>query len=482
MATVGSSTGLDVSSIVGQLMTIERRPLATLASKEAAVTARIAALSRVQGAVSGLQAAAATLAKAVTFTGHRAAVAGDGVAAAVTDSAKAVAGSYAIKVTTLAASHALASGQFDAATDVLGNGTLRLQLGAGTPVDIAIGAGSNTLAGVRDAINGAKAGVTASLVTDGGKQRLTLTATATGAASTIKLTVQEDGSTFGDAVNLDETGLSRLAFDGAVALTPPATTAPGRQMLQTRAAADAQFEVNGLALSATSNKVTGVIDGVALDLKLASATAVATLTIERDTAAVRTVLTDFVKTYNDLDKTIRDLTAYDAANRRAAILNGDSSVRSLQGQLRSITRSAMSAAGGDYTTLSQVGLEVGRDGSLSVNAARLDAALADPDKLARLFTTTADDEAARGFGVRLKSFADALVSEDGLLPSRTKGLQAQVEVINKQEERLNLRLTLVEQRLKRQYSALDVALQRMQGTSDSLANALKQLPGAGTSA
>lgn len=471
-----TSAGIDVNSIVAQLMTVERLPLDRLTQKESDVTLRINAVSQVQGALSTLQLAVNKLAGASLYSSVRASVSGDGLAAAVTDASQAEKGSYAIKVTTLASSQALASGQFDAATDVLGNGTLTLTVGE-TTQEIEIDAESNTLAGVRDAINAAKAGVTASIVADGDQVRLTLTVDATGAANTVKLTVVEEGTEAADPENLDATGLSRLAFDDSIALGEGETTAPGRNLEQTRAAADAGFEVNGLALTAASNKVTGVIAGISLDLKKASDETVNLVTIDRDGAPIRAAVNEFIKAYNDLDKVIRGVTSYDPANRTAAILNGDSSVRSVQTQVRNLLRASKTPGeAGDFLGLSDVGIEVARDGTVSLNAAKFDAALADPDKLARLMTATSGSESAQGIAVRFKAFTDAALNSGGALPSRVKGLQSQIEGLKNDQERISVRLEQTEARLRKQYTALDTLLATMSSTSDSLANALSALP------
>lgn len=479
MATaVNGQSTLDVNTIVTQLMQIERRPLQVMAQREAGITSKIAAVSRVQGGVAGLQVAANRLAQANTFTGMRANVSGEALTGAVSDASKAAVGRYSIRVNTLAAAQSLASGQFDTAATVVGTGTIRIQIGSAPARDIAITGANNTISGIRDAINAAGAGVSAALVSDGGRVRLTLSAAATGAANTIRVTVEETGSAFGDAVNLDDTGLSRLSFDSTVTPTPPATTAAGRQMLQTRAAADASFEINGLALTADKNSVTGAIEGVTLDLKKDGG-ATSEVVVERDTGAMRGALNDFIKAYNDLDKTIRDVTRFDASNRRGAALTGDPTVRTLQTQLRGLLRGSMDAASGDLSRLSEVGVEFARDGSLSLNSSRFEAAAADPARLSRLFTTTNDSrETARGFGVRLKDLTERLIGTEGALPSRTKGLQTQIENINEQEERFNVRLEQIERRLRRQYTALDAQLATLQGTSSSLGSALSRLPGA----
>ena len=487
---IGASS-IDVNAIVSSLMQLERRPLQALSTKEAQITNRLAAFSRVQGAVSSLQGAASTLANSASFTGLRAGTTGDGASAAVSDTATASAGTYALKVTQLAASQALASGVIASSNTLVGSGTLTITrgttsgntftAGSSTPVSVTV-TGTDTLATLRDKLNTAFAadgsGLSAAIVNDGTGVRLTLLGKATGVANTFKVDVTDN-----DGVNGDATGLSQFAFDPAVVPTPPATTAAGRNLIQTRAGSDAQFEVNGLALSASSNKVTGVITGVTLDLKKASADAVTTINVERDTAAMKAGVDAFIKAYNELDKVIREVTAFDAANRRAAVLTGESTVRAIQSQLRALVGAPMTAAqSGDFTVLSEIGIEMQRDGTLSLNATKFNTAAADPAKLARLFTTTSDtSDAARGFGVRLKNFSDAMVGTDGLLPARAKGLQAQVTALGKEQTRINSQLELTEQRLRKQYSALDVQLQRMQGQSNSLANALSQLPGANSS-
>jgi len=473
---IGTSS-LDVNRIVSQLMTLEKRPLTVLQQREATITARIAAFARVQGAVSSVQSTAAALALPATWTSSRATVSGDGVSAAVTDAAKAAPGAYSVKVNQLASAQALASGPFDASSEVLGNGTLTLQVGSRSTT-VAVGAAHNTLAGVRDAINAAKAGVSASIVNDGGRFRLTLVAADTGAANTIRITAIEEGTVAGDPANGDATGLSRLSFDGAIALTPPATTAAGRHLVETRAAADALYEVNGLALSSASNTVSGAIEGVTLNLRAASASAINSVSIGRDNESMKGAVNAFIRAYNDLESTIRAVTSFDPASRRGSALTGDSSVRSLQGQMRGLLRSSMTAAGDDFTSLSAIGVEVGRDGSLSLNNARFDAAVADPARLSRLFAATSEtDDSARGFGVRFQALTRGIVDGDGLLPSRARSLQSQIDSINKEEQRINDRLTLVEARLRRQYSALDTQLSMMQNTSNSLASALSRLPG-----
>ena len=474
---IGSS-GLDVNGIVAQLMQIERRPLVALQRKEAAITDRMAAVARLQGATSALQTAAATLARADTWNAARATVSGSGVSAAVTSASNAALGTYEVKVTALATSHALASEPFSASTEILGNGTLTLEVGSSSKT-ITIDTSNNSLAGIRDAINAADAGVRAAIVSDGGQVRLTLAGTATGAANAIRITVHEDGTAPSAPENQDAVGLSRLTFDASIPLPPGDQTTAGRQMRQTRAQQDAAFEINGLQLTSASNTVTGVIEGVTLQLKAASATDVSTVTVERDRASMRAAVDGFVKAYNDLTNTVAELTRYDPTTRSAAVLNGDSVARSLQSQVAAALRVPLQGGPSDLATLSDAGIELGRDGRLSVNGAKFDTAAQTPERLSRLFTKDGDGDPTRGLAVRVEKLAAALVGTEGLLPSRTKGLQSRIDELKNEQTRFNRKLDLIETRLRKQYSALDAQLAAMQNTSNSLANALSGLAAGG---
>lgn len=485
--TIGSSGAIDVNSIVTQLMQLEQRPLQALAKREAQVTAKITATAQIQGAVAGLQSAAAKLASASTYSGARANVTGDNLVAAVSDQTRASLGRYSISVESLSAGQALASGTFENGASPVGAGTLTFTRGttrgseftAGTesPVNVTVEA-TDTLATLRDKINSAFAndpnGLSAALVADGGSMRLTLLAKGTGAANTFSITANDTG----DGVSDDDFGLSQFAFDPTVELTPPATTAAGRNMLQTREGTDASLRVNGLLVTSTSNQVTGVIEGVTLDLKKAEPGKVNEVVVERDTTSMRAAINEFAKAYNDLNKMINDTTRFDAVNKKASALTGDTVARSVQFQVRALLGAEMKGEFGDFARLSDVGIRIQKDGTLKVDETALSAAVANPAKLSRLFTTTSDEPNARGLGVRFKALADSMIAADGMLPTRTKSLQSSVADIDKQEERINQRLVVVEQRLRKQYTALDAQMAQMLGQSTSLGSALDKLPGA----
>ena len=230
MATItasGMGSGMDINSLVSQLVAAERQPAATrLDRREAALQTQISAIGNFKGALSKFQSTLSGLKNADTFQGGaKATVANDKLFTA-SASKSAPAGSYSVKVEQLAQSQRLATSadhRFKNLTDPVGTGTLTFQFGTygGTAANptftanpdqsiktVTIDASNNTLSGVMKAINDAKIGVQASIVNDGGGYRLVLGSTATGAANSLKITAAD-----GDGNHTDLAGLSLLAHD-----------------------------------------------------------------------------------------------------------------------------------------------------------------------------------------------------------------------------------------------------------------------------
>ncbi|MDP2808813.1 MAG: flagellar filament capping protein FliD [Rhodocyclaceae bacterium] len=364
----GIGSNLDVNGIIGQLMAIEQRPLTALAQKEAGFQAKISAYGSAKGALSSLQAALAGLADGSKFTAFTTAFSesGYGIAAASTSAS---AGSHSLEIAALAQSHKLKSAAFTDTTSAVGTGTLTFQYGtydSGTNTftansshaseTVAIDSQHSSLSGIRDAINAASIDVSASITNDGTGNRLVLTSKDTGATNSLKITVSDS--------SLD-----------AFAYNPTGT----KNMTETVAAQNASLTVDGIALSKASNTVTDAIDGVTLTLSKVTTSAL-TLTVSRDTSSVSSAVSAFVKAFNDTQKTIKELTAYNASTKQASVLTGDSTLRNIQSQLRNILNTPLTNAGGGLTTVSEIGISFQKDGSLALNTSKLSTVLADATK------------------------------------------------------------------------------------------------------
>jgi flagellar hook-associated protein 2 len=207
--------------------------------------------------------------------------------------------------------------------------------------------------------------------------------------------------------------------------------------------------------------LSGAIQGVTLNLKQVTASPVE-VTVGPDTAAMRKAVDDFTKAYNDLNTYITDQSKYDPEKKVAGKLQGDAATRTLQGQLRSLVQ-ATSGASGTFARLSAAGIEMQRNGSLTVNSTRFTAALADPATLATAFTADAAGDANDGFGVRFASLTTTLTDADGLLQRRADGIRAQIKRQESEMTALESRVARTEERLLKQYNALDSNLGRLNG-------------------
>lgn len=387
ITSAGLGSGLDITGLVTKLVAAEGDPATQrLNTQEAQFQARLSglgtlkgALSDFQGTVQGLeslsafQAVTATSSNTAVFTASAAATAGGG--------------NHSIMVTRLAQGQKLASTAFTDTTSAVGTGVLTFQLGtfsggvftpnaAKATQTVTIGADDSSLQGIRDAVNKANIGVTASIVNDGTGNRLVFSSTDTGAANSIKLTVSDN-----DGNNLDNSGLSKLAYD------PTAAPGAGKNLSESIAALDAQLTVDGLPITSASNTVTGAIEGVTLNLLSAPATGNSgTLTVATDKASMSSAVGKFVSKYNSLMKSISSLSGYDANTKQAGVLLGDSAVLSITSGLRRIIGGAVPGLSGQYTSLSQLGITTQSDGTLALDSTKLQAALdADPSAVARVF-------------------------------------------------------------------------------------------------
>lgn len=346
LATPGIGSGLDVNTIVSKLMSVEQHPITLLNQQEAGFQAKLSAYGSMKGAVSSFQAAMQNLSTASKFQAMSSGSSDSTVltAAATTD---ATAGSFALSVDHLAQSQVLAASGIADQSAASSTGTLVIQVGTGAAKTVTIDSTNNTLTGLRDAINAAGAGVSATIVNAGGATpyKLVLTADNAGAANTISITNSLAAGTLRDAV----ASLSEM-----------------------RMAKDAALTINGVAVTSSTNTLSAAIPGVTVNLLKAGDS---TVTVARDNSAILGAVGQFVKSYNDVNSTLTSLTAYNASTKQGGPLLGDSAAQKLQADIRAIVGGAVANSGGTLTMLSQVGISFQKDGTLALDSARLNTAI-----------------------------------------------------------------------------------------------------------
>jgi flagellar hook-associated protein 2 len=454
-----SSSSIDVNGLVSQLMTLEQRPLTLLGTKEAGIQAKISAFGTVKSALATLQTSIAQLAKTTTFTA-RTATSSDATVLSATAGNAATNGTYNITVNKLAKFNAVRSNDaYTATSDTFNTGTLSISVGNGTAKSIQIGASDNTLAGIRDAINNANAGVKASIINDGTNQRLVLSSKTMGADGAIKITAAEDGVATGSFA------LTGIAFDSSSPTANPS-------MVQTQAADNAELTIDGLTVSRSSNTVTDVVTGLSMSLTKLGST---TLSVGKNNTDVMTVVGAFVTAYNDVVKQNKTLTAYDATNKKSALLTGDATIRSVQSGLGDMLQSSVKGLDGGITSLADVGIELQKDGTLTLNTAKLTAALNDSSKdVAGLFSKTTSGN--QGVAVRFNNWLNQTLASNGLLSNRLDSFADNISSLDDQRTAIEARLVTIEARYRKQFSALDALVSSMSQTSAFLEQQLANLP------
>lgn len=390
---ISASTNFDIDAIVSSLMTVEQRPLTLLSEQKTSYQSKISAYATLQSSLSSFQTALANLSTSSKFN-VQSATSGDSAVFTATSSGSATVSNYAIKVGQLAQSHKVATSNFSSTSAAVGTGTITIALGTYDEAtntftanpdkaakSVAISASNNSLAGIRDAINAGDMGVTATIVNDGqsGGGRLVLTSKESGEVNSIKVSIAD-----ADGDNTDGDGLSQLAYD------PAATSGTGKNLVELQEARNAKLNIDGIDVESASNVVTGVLSGITLNLFKASPDTAVSLNVTKNVTAIKESVTAFVNAFNAVNTTLRNLTKFDdstttAADRKNGALLGDATARSISSQIKmALTKSV----GGtdNFSSLSQIGVAIQRDGSLALDSSKLEKAIeTNLDDVAKLF-------------------------------------------------------------------------------------------------
>lgn len=374
----GLGSGLDVESLVAQLVLAEVQPAEQRINvSEAAYQSKLSAYGLVRGALDEFNSSVNLVSNLSNFTAKSATVS-QPEAVSVTAGAEAVPANYNIDVDSLAKSQVLVSAgslNFTAVTDAVGEGTLSFQSLAdgASSVDVTIDSTNNSLAGLSDAINAADAGVTASIINDGSGYRLIMTSDDTGLANRVDVAVTEAVDD-GEAL----TGLSAFSYSSS--------TASGN-LVETQSAQDALVRINNLSVSSSSNLISSAITGLNITLKAVTASSTS-IDVVRNTELATSAVSSFVREYNELMQSIEAVSGYDADQQVGQALTGDSTIRSIATALRAQINSQISNVGGNYSSLAELGISTDViSGELVIDATTLNAVLAaEPLDVANVFT------------------------------------------------------------------------------------------------
>lgn len=474
ISSLGSASGLDLQGLLDKLSTAENAPLKMITDQQTAYQAKLSAYGTLQSVLAAFQASADKLANATTFAAVKATSSNTDVIGVATG-ANAVAGNYAVNVTSLAQAQSLVSAGQASQTAAVATGalpaTLTFDFGkvtgfdsatgkygapgftptAGSTKTVTIDSSNNSLQGMRDAINKANIGVTASIVNDGSgtPYRLVVTSNSTGEANSMKISSSDAG------------------LQGAIGFDPaamdPNTATTGNGVRETVRGTNANLTVNGIAITSANNTVTDAAQGVTLTLnKLGSST----VNVTRDMDSIKAAVTGFATAYNNLQTTASKLTAFDAKQGTSSALTGDGVLRNIQMRLRGVLNTAQAGAGTTLNTLSQVGVAFQKDGTITVDDAKLTRAL--NDNLGAVTQLFGGDGKTGGYGRQISDTIKSFSTTDGALKNAQDGLNKTLADLTKSYNAQQDRINTTIERYRTQFTKLDLAVAKLNQTSSYL--------------
>jgi len=400
ISTAGIGSGIDIPGLVGKLIKAERTPAENRFNKqEVDLQAKISGYGSLKSALSSFQDSLSGLKFASAFNNVTTKSTDENVVTA-SGSSIAIPGNYSLEVTNLAQAQSLSSKSFTETSSPVGTGSLSFEFGhfdtdsnsfisnsSKSTKTVTIDSKDNSLSGIRDAVNAAKIGVTASLVNDGSGFKLLFTSDETGKENGLKISVSDTT----DASNTDDSGLSQLAFN------PDPAAAADSHLTENIAPKDALFTLNNLTITSATNKVNSAISGVTLNLKgTTTPGSPVNISIAKDDAKITEGVKGFVKKFNELVDTLKQLNSYDPATKKAGPLLGDSAIRSVESQLRNMISKSTKGADGNISSLATVGVTTDRSGKLTLDSSKLQTALTDNrNVLTQIFSasgTTTDSQ------------------------------------------------------------------------------------------
>lgn len=359
ISALGTGSGIDSNKLADQLTEANKIVQAErLTSKKTLLETQISDYGLLRSSLAKLETSAAALGSADTFNAKALSLPDTKLLGITKLDAKATAGSYQLKVEQIAQAQSLSSGTYASASAPVGKGTLTIRLGdwnaglTGFAVDstktggtITIDDTNNSLTGLRDAINKADIGVSASIVSDGGSFKLLMTAK-TGAKNEIEITAAEDGGA---------PGLANFNFNETT-----------RNLTQQQEGLDAQIRINGLLVNRESNHVTDIVDGLEFDLFASSTTETISITISEDKSLAEQTIRDFVAAYNTFRTEVESLVGFDTEEKEYGSLHRDPLAKNLMQSIRNTLTASVPGIEGVFSTLSELGIRTELNGSLKI--------------------------------------------------------------------------------------------------------------------
>lgn len=436
----GIASGIDSRALIDSILGVESIPLLRLEARQQRLQQARSIFLDLDSKVDALRSAADAIDTAAEI-GSFTASSSDETTLTATASGSAAVGVYTIEVSTLAAARTTQSTAEGARTNTIGSGSIDFTVN-GTTTTVNIGAGDD-LDAVATSINAASAGVRATVVEE--------------TAGSFRLLLESTDSGTTNAFTVDATGFTASGSFSFVS---------GGDLVS---AADASFTFNGLSVTRSTNSVTDLVEGLTLDLAKANPGNPVTVTVSADAAGLRDKIQTFVDAYNEVVDTIGAQQTLDDEGNPSTDLFSDSSLRSIEGVLRTAIETTTTGTGSEFSSLAALGIRSDANGRLSIDTDSFDDAVsADFDGIISLF---ADD--TTGVAANFQSAADAISAPgSGLIAGRISSIDSQLLKLTDRIRTLESRLDERETRLVDQFGALEQLVGGFQSQGSALVGLL----------
>lgn len=501
-------SGYDFSGIVDKLVTVYKIPENQMVQQQTDLQTQKDAWRDIKSRLSALENTLTALRDTPTWTSTKATSSNTDLLS-VTTGLNATQGTYSVTINNIAKAQTVVSkiisvNDTSTAVDASANG-LKVWSGEGSwdftiqnpdttksPFSIHIKSstsGAPSLNDIQNAINTARAGITASVVqVDSGKYQLSITSNQTGLSNRAKF-VDTNGILGNLGITVDSsTGYVTNTYNQA-----NASTSGGVSI----AAEDADFAVNGLSVKSSTNAVTTAIPGVTLNLNNEDSSKTVTVSVTADYSAAQKAVQAFVDQYNSVQEFLATKTSYDKDTKKTGDLFGDSTVQSIQARLRGMVSGFFDNPTNTFTSLSQIGISTsadnyGTDAKISFDTSKFTTAMGkDLQSVANLFgasyggvnpvTTSTSTTKAQGLGNILEEYLHPMVMYEGSLDTMQNNLGKQIDDVKQSITDFEKRANAYQEQMKLKFAALETTLAGLSSQSTWLTGQINAMNGQSSS-
>ena len=344
----GINSNLDTGGIIDNLVALQRTPIDLIEAKRTIEDAKLLSFQDLRGRLQTFKSIVTTFNTEAEFLATKSSFANTNATdtnsvVSLSTSSQASSGTFSLTVNNLARETKIVSAGFASTSGAVTQGDIVIIVGT-TSATITIDSTNDTADGLRLAINNSGLDVKATFLNDGSSTnpvRLVISGTQTG-------------------------------VDNSVSITSATVTFSLSQTAQ-----NANFTLDGIAVTKSSNTVTDVITGTILTLESAGS---GIITLTSDTDTIKENIQGYVDGFNVLMAHLNDVLSLDADTGQTSVLFANFTVQNLQQTLRAISSQEILGVSGDFSYLSQIGIRTLSDGTLSIDEGELTDALAEDRK------------------------------------------------------------------------------------------------------